>query len=32
MDKVVPHFNIFITIFYFKFFELAKVIFCSVKV
>jgi hypothetical protein len=32
MEKVVPLFNIFMTIFYFKFFELRKVIFVSVKV
>jgi hypothetical protein len=32
MDKVVPFFKTFITIFYFKNFELRKVLFGAVKV
>jgi hypothetical protein len=31
MEKVVPLFKSFITVFYFKFFELRKVLFRSVK-
>jgi hypothetical protein len=32
MEKVVPFFKPFTTIFYFKFFELGKIVFGSVKV